>query len=449
MQNKFLKLFFLLLILLMLPNLASADWESTLKSTFPTAKVVETFDNLQDWDSGGVWSNDYQFCGVDTTCPKNSGGSQSIWQYYTNKAPTFSFTQTVGTFASGDVITGVTSGASCTIAQVWTVDGVKYVQPTFGTGASASGFQPGETIQTSGGAKAGTMLAWPKYIAAHSADKVWQGVGKSLVMDLGDNDSPDTSMTGLGAQRLGTYFGDGSVSSGLKKAHVFMMMKFSSNYFGAQPYVVGTNVLKFLDICSGFQAIDDWGTAQDDLEAIDYNSMTEYGYNSSIFNWKGGGASYPTQMFLSSNGYRSVSDDGGITWHDSPSYGFEETPIDIVSPYASNDWFGLEIATDLGTVGNSDGSLEIWLYDKDGNQIGYQLRTGLAHLGHFDHSYNKTTLGGNRRYAIDLSARDLRYWMDDFMVNGNRIGPAYFSALDSFNPGDAVAPSAPSGLAVL
>lgn len=437
-------------IFLTLPTFARADWQSDLQLAFPSAKVLETFDNLQDWDSGGAWSNDYQFCGgggSDTTCPKDSDGSPSIWEYYTNKAPTFSFTQSIGIFAAGDVVTGMSSGASCVIAQVWNIDGVKYIQPTFGTGASASGFQPGEIIQTSGGAKTGVMLAWPEYIAAHGADRVWQGAGKSLVMDLGDNDSPDTAMTGLGAQRLGTYFGDGSVSSGLKKAHMFMMIKFSSNYFGAQPYAVGTNVLKFLDICSGFQSINDWGTAQDDIEAVDYGSMAEYGYNSSIFNWKGGGSSYPTQMFLSSNGYRVVSADGGITWHDSQAYGYEETSIDVVSPYASNGWFGLEIATDIGTVNNSDGSLEIWLYDSNGNQIGHQLRTELTHLGHFDHKYNKTTIGGNRRYGIDLSDRDLRYWVDDFIVNSDRIGLEYFDLLNG--TADAVAPASPGGLSVM
>src|SRR5690606_11808243 len=162
--------------------------------------------------------------------------------------------------------------------------------------------------------------------------------------------------------------------------------------------------------------IMDWGTAEEDAVAVDYGSMVEYGYQFSIFNWKGGGLSYPNQMFQNYSGNNVRTDDGGATWvlnYQYPDY--ENTAADIVAPYLANDWFGVEIAVDGGTLDTANGSTEIWIYDSSGNEIGHQLRSGMLNRVHFDHLYNKTTLGGNRRYAIDLSARDLRYWVDDFL----------------------------------
>ena len=111
MQKQIFKILILLSIFFILPHFASADWQSTLSGAFPSAKAVETFDDLQDWNSGGFAANSHQLCGgsalSSALCPKNADGSMSIWQYYTNVTPTFSFSQSVGSpFVAGDTIIG-------------------------------------------------------------------------------------------------------------------------------------------------------------------------------------------------------------------------------------------------------------------------------------------------------------------------------------------------------
>lgn len=420
MKNIFITCLLIMLCLCInIGNTFAATWQATLQSSFD---IAETFDELQDWNSGGVWSNVYQYCGPDNTCPRTTNGEISRWQYYTNRAPTFEFTQSVGVFAVGDTVSG--PHGTINIAMIHSINGHTYIQPTFATYAVASTYHVGDNIRSSDNTKAGTIIAWPTYIG-NFAGNTWGGTGKSLCMDLGDNDSPDTAMSGLGAQRLGTYFGNGTTTSGLKKAYIFMMMKFSPNYFGNDPFQNGTNVLKFVDIASGFININTWGTPEE-RATINNPILTEYGENSIIFNWGGGGLSYPHSLFIMVSPLTAYYT--GSAWTYNPSYPtYNETTSAIHTPYLNNEWFGIEIASDIGTIGNSDGSVEVWIYDKNGIQIGHSLRSNMTNLVQFNHLYNKTTIGGNRRYGINLSGRDLRYYVDDFIINSSRIGPRYFS----------------------
>ena len=103
---------------------------------------------------------------------------------------------------------------------------------------------------------------------------------------------------------------------------------------------------------------------------------------------------------------------------------------------------------DKGHVDTADGSVEYWIYNQNGVQIGHMLISGITLMKEFDQKWNKTTIGGNRRYGIDLSNMDLRQWVDDFIVNDSQIGPTYFSTLHKFQNADTTAPAAPSGLQV-
>ena len=444
---------------------AHADWEDSLKAAFPQAKVVETFDNLQDWHREKFAVNDYHYCpDYDSTCPKNADGSLSKWRYYTNKAATFEFSESVGSFAIGDQITGLTSGSAATIAQIWDIGGKRYIQPTSASNAQAMEFEPGETIQTAGGAKVGTMVAWPNFIANHGTDWVWRGEGKSLAMDLGDNDTPDVAMAGLGAQRLGVYFGDeGAVNgkTGLKKVHLFLMMKIRPTYFplcqtGDVGCVAGNyrslQVIKWFDFCSGFTDIDFWGTPEENAKGTPLN-LAEYGLNDSIFNVYGGGLSYPNSIFIQ-EATNVLKVDGPTSWSYQRAIDpFDGSPVDprrffyvkandnvtgstYLTPFYQNEqWFGMEVAYDIGTPGNNDGTVDFWLYDASGNEVGHYWRTGQNHMApEVDHYYNKITLGGNRRAVGTLStANDGRFYYDDVIISGDRIGPSYFAALAAYN----------------
>ncbi|HAM36055.1 MAG TPA: hypothetical protein DCP85_09050, partial [Elusimicrobia bacterium] len=116
---------------------------------------------------------------------------------------------------------------------------------------------------------------------------------------------------------------------------------------------------------------------------------------------------------------------------------------------AAGDWLALEIISDIGTMGHSDGTTELYIYDKAGNIKGHYSAAGQLKLTQFDHYYNKITLGGNRRTGTTSSHLDGRYWLDDFIVDDSRIGPTYFSTLAAFDGGkDTASPSAPANPAL-
>ena len=446
----------LIILLVLIASPCYADWQSTLEAAFPSAKVVESFDTLQDWTSNGVYSNDYQYCGdgdVHTTCPRNADGSISRWTYYTNRATTIKFTTTSGTFAPGDTVTGSSSGAHFTVENIWHLDGSYYMQPTFATYVYGVGFQPGEPI-TNGTGATGTMVDWPTYIGFHGADYTWRGEGKSLVMNLGNNDVSST-MSGLGAQRLGTFFGDGVNSkSGLENPHIFMMVKFRKetpgettggyfDYFDGTSNYKDVSIFKFYDICSGFTGIHYWGTAAEHamLSPTDKAAVTgtEYGLNSYVINVYGGGASTPTRLFYQNN--LTTAEEVADGW----TYGYpisndrmtdaSTNLTDIDELYEADDWFGMEVAVTRGDVDTSNGLLELWLYHSDGTLVGHWTSTNRTNMVQFDHYYNKVTLGGNvRNTLVDLVGTERRYYIDDVVIDGSQIASTYFTTLASYSP---------------
>ncbi|UFS69144.1 Ig-like domain-containing protein [Geomonas sp. RF6] len=443
----------------------AATWQETLDSKFD---IVDTFDELQDWTPGGQW---YSGAGC-ATCPSNSSlpkkidGSKSIWQLWNTKGLSFQFTPGSGTFAIGDVVTGGTSGATATVRRVWNLDGKSYIQITYdNTARGTSKFVAGERI--SSGSKTGTNLQWPLMIGNHGAAYTWRGTGKSLVLDIGDNDNlkaTDPTMAGLGVQRLGTYFGDGTNGkSGYKKVYVFFMMKVSPTFFNkcldpGTTCVAGgydaTKVIKAFDLCSGFTGVSEWGTAADRalVDASWAYRVPEYGMNYSLFNFIGGGLSNPQNLFYGEH--------NRVATGTAPNYTVANivnnrplrsgTTLDINSYISTGDWYGVELAADIGTKGNNDGSTDFWIYDKNGVEKGHFSVTGQNHLMYFDHFYNKITLGGNRLSGHGLTGGlDSRWWIDDFIINGSRIGTTYFQLLSAQGNADGTAPtasiSAPAG----
>ncbi|HAM36056.1 MAG TPA: hypothetical protein DCP85_09055, partial [Elusimicrobia bacterium] len=160
--------------------------------------------------------------------PKKLDNSQSIWGYWNNKGPTCMPASITGTFSPGETVRS-NSGAQFPFEKSWQIDGKTYLQ--FGTYPSNGKFQPGDALTGLTSGAGAIMVEWPKIIANHGSN-TWGSNGKSLLMNLGDNDNAN-ALKGVGAQRLGVFFGDGaSGKSGYKKIHVFMMIKFAPAFFG-------------------------------------------------------------------------------------------------------------------------------------------------------------------------------------------------------------------------
>ena len=432
--------------LLLSPDAGEAKeltWQDVLQQA--GFDIVETFDRLQDWTPGGQWysASGCARCPSNSTLPKKLDGSRSIWGFWNNKGLSFQYTPDKGTFAVGDVIIGVTSGTTATVRQVWNAEGKWYIQLTNNNAVrGSSGFVAGERIRS--GSKSGANLKWPLFIANHGPEHTWRQGGKSLVLDLGDNHNTDPAnptMAGLGAQRLATFFGDGeSGKSGYKKIHAFFMMKIAPTFFkrcltpgsgcvegGLDP----VNVVKVFELDSGFTGVSRWGSPAEAAQVSKKQlpRLPEYGLNFSVFNFSGGGLSYPQSIFFSENIH--------VTTGTSPDYSYAKpvagrkmrsgTTADIGSYVQGGEWFGVEVASDIGTTGNRDGSTDLWIYDNTGKEMGHFAVAGENKLMYFDHHYNKFVLGGNRLSGNGKTGGvDVRWWVDDVIIDGSRIGPAYF-----------------------
>ena len=95
----------------------------------------------------------------------------------------------------------------------------------------------------------------------------------------------------------------------------------------------------------------------------------------------------------------------------------------------------------------------IAIYDENGNVIGHQSSNHAKTLELFNHRFNKIMLGGNRLGASppgygygNGDSWDNRYYFDDLIINGSRIGPTYFAILAG---ADTTGPNRPTGLAVM
>ena len=281
------------------------------------------------------------------------------------------------------------------------------------------------------------------WIKDHGAYK-WGTTGKSLCMNYNDFSG---GIDGYGPSRLGVFLGDGITGkSGFKKIHIFFMAKFHPGFFakntdGSYQYV-GT--LKFFDMCSGFTDIDYYGTPEEHqtLDLSKAQVTTEYGTNDTVINLGGGGLSNAQRLYFMENTYVSNLDPEG--WDYTQVVGSRKMSdtsgsTDFDQFYENDQWFGVEIVADIGTVDKADGSLELTLYDQKGNKVGYWGVSGYNKLVHFDHYYNKVTLGGNRicsGYGSCPEGQDNRFYVDDFIIDDQAIASNYFSALSAYQAGD-------------
>ncbi len=272
------------------------------------------------------------------------------------------------------------------------------------------------------------------WIADHGPEYTWKGKGKSLCLNPIRVPKKTGFPLGYGPGKFGMYVGNGSPASGFKKIHIFFMVKFGSNAFildGAESFE-WVGVFKFLHIGSGFREAHQWGT-EAEQQTVYNNAQNRYiyGQNGTLFNMatEAGGLLFPKEESALSeyqtgcDCYRYAPYIKNRRWRENNGGPF----------YFRNEWVAMEYMLDIGTLGNADGKLEIWYYDRTGNVIGYSEVGGEIRKERYDHRYNKISWGGNRlgtAYAEDdADPNDSRYYIDDIVISGNRVGPKYFALL--------------------
>ncbi len=252
------------------------------------------------------------------------------------------------------------------------------------------------------------------WIGNHGTENVWGGTGKSLIIDYAGNKGPS---------RLGTYIGDGDPTAGYDEVYIFFMVKFPFDFF---PKLSGDDTKfeyfsyhKFMQISTGFRDIYDWGTVEQQAATISKSqSRNIYGHNFTLFNFK----SYDARgNELKVHNCPRVSNDSADHY---VNLDCEQTTAQVSQFINAGEWFAIEYYLNRGTVNKSDGVVKVWIYNKEGVIVSTATLTKQRHLNNFaNHRYNKFVIGGNRSFSSGSS----HLYIDDFIVNGSRIGPNYFA----------------------
>lgn len=298
--------------------------------------------------------------------------------------------------------------------------------------------------------------------------------GKSLSMDMNDTKGPD---------RMLSYIGDGTTSSGYDDVYIFFRVKFSSGLFIPPNSSNYWGYFKFFTPSLGFTNVSTWGTSTDRASACqDPQTLTAYGPNYTIMDWdyfgslnnvaninpreaitgtcsNTTGSGYHASTYIGNDGTHYIKDsdtdpsgtDGGTGTFDMYNY--------------SGRWLGLEIHHKLGA--DQGGSThyrnltsEWWLYDETGKVLhhwvsvndgvptnyrnGSLTGTTIHGSAYFPtHKYNRFELGGNIQVQpAGGGPSSGQFYIDDFIINGSQIGPSYYNLA---NGGTATsAPPAPT-----
>ena len=268
------------------------------------------------------------------------------------------------------------------------------------------------------------------WIADHGSADVWRGVGKSLAVDL---DSHDLDGVPRGAQRFGLYFkkADGYATSGTKDdgyndIFIFYMVKIPHNHFprDANGVPVYYGYYKFNTLGSGFTSASKHAAYTDPRANV-------YGA-SYILQLIGTGDSFDHE-YIMKYGMRVFA------WNDWNNHLHLTTPAcnlagnhgSSIKPYINNDqWFGVEYHQTMETSpGAHDAVSEVWIYHQNGNATKVFSKTdGVTSQQSHTYKYNKFFFGGNQDFKNENNLK-LIYHVDDFIINGSRIGPTYFQLL--------------------
>lgn len=376
---------------------ATADnWEQTLAEQFD---IVETFDGLQDWPKDPYSlspGGGYAFKNPDDF-PKESDGSPSMWCYFT-----------------------------------------KYEE-------------------------ANGPLPW---IGDFGPETHFATKGKTAIIDLSNTRGPS---------RLGTYFGDGNSDSGYSNIYFFYVAYITPNQWptecdggcagggGVGTYEEGKEYAyyaswKFNNIGSGWNNCGEWNGAfpshenrYGDSEIIPHIAIFNYGPIPTLW-----GAAVKQNQILSLSVARVPQDISKYEFDSQEVKQLGNRP-DIaaflgkgVAYPGGGQWVGFEFHYKMESpAGASNGVAEAWIYNKRGEYKRAYRVEGLNFLDSAvgpNHKFNRFFFGGNNSNSYTWGpTMQAPYYVDDFVVDDQRIGPTYFRLLGEGNE----IPSAPSQLKVV
>ncbi len=312
------------------PSIANAQtWQQKLENSFD---IVETFDQLQDWSGkkGTPQDGEVPITRYPKDFPVKVNGEASIWEYYS----------------------------------YWRDDAFR-----------------------------------SEWIKNHGSDNVWQGQGKSLCLDYGGIQGPN---------RIGFHIGDSPDDGYPDEVYVFFMNKYHKDFFpkSGEKYFTWIGFLKTFEIATGFRDIWNWGTVAEQ-SATDHTEQPDhlYGMNFIVNSFQGTGD--PKGMGRERCFYTIVTakSDGK---HFFPEREVIADSTRLDKPILNNEWFGLEYhLVKSSPAAAPNGSVQIWVYDQNGNVLNSDALTGIINfrngLTSYKHSYNKFVWGGNRDTYLQKS----------------------------------------------
>ncbi|EKE25847.1 MAG: hypothetical protein ACD_5C00018G0003 [uncultured bacterium] len=288
--------------------------------------------------------------------------------------------------------------------------------------------------------------------------------GKSLQMDYNET---------VGPGRFFAYIGDGTPQSGYDDLYTFFRVKFADNFFATDN---SRSYQKFFVFFTGFKSAGEWGSDEDRiLMCDDAQTLKNYGGNFLMMNLGYYGslhnvatlhprATLPDQECWATGtkarGYRYYNYTDATHWMKDNDRAEGDGTFDLLN--YEDQWLGFEMHAsmnpDSGNIAHDRyGDWEFWVYDASGNPLhhwkamddGYitpfisSNLTRLPSSSYFPtHKFNKVEIGGN----ISPPALVGSYYVDDFIIDNQKIGENYFSLLNSNN--DVTAPKEPTNLII-
>jgi|SRR3989339_1623630 len=292
-----------------------------------------------------------------------------------------------------------------------------------------------------------TDVAPPQnWIGSFGSQYTWSGT-KSACIDIGG--------LNYGPSRLGTYWGNNNPSNGYDDVYIFHMAKIPRNEWptcigtlitanencgGAAGDCDGQNLCGYYTPGDPYQYIDSWkfGTLNmgcADVECDQYGTGAVYSRFHIIPHIKS--HSGAVRIRIESNDADGAGRIG--EWANRDYY--------IAGDTSPAKWVGVEFHFRNTKEGDTKYNYtDVWMYDSDGTAylVMDNWKREFVSQNESD-KWNLFDFGGNNSATYEWGATmESPYYVDDFIVNGSRIGPSYFSLLKSST--DTAPPHPPRGL---